>query len=219
MKADFDRSKLDSLLLIKKSEEVSLAILLIDDISGSYTVDPRSRSTEFLVKFMKTMNGRKLLGFAMISDASDKPTVRLSLLGNEDLEKKPNMWIESEVKNYFTHLKLVDTLDHLNNLAIKTFNKDVLAKYNKIAGRSDVCMALQRGQLFLNEFPMASKWMIICSDFKDTYGRQMILDSEINLLIVGHARQKDVIAASGREIYSKFESYDEAINRIINKSR
>jgi|GEM_PF-4163040 len=210
---------LDSLLLVKQTEAVMLSIILIDDISGSYTLNPESRNTDILFKLFKTHKGRELLGYTTITEDSYTPIIRLSYLDYPNQSSsKPNMWIDKQVNNYYTEQHLSQMIDSLNSVEVEKFNENVKVKLDRpVARKSDVMLALQRGSTFLNESPKANKIMIVCSDFKDTFRRTIDLDTSIQLFIVGHAPPDDVKRVTGRipGSYSMFESYEEAFNRIV----
>ncbi len=210
---------IDSLLLIKRSEAVKLSIVLVDDISGSYTLRPESRDIDILLKLFKARNGRKLLGYTTITEDSYTPIVRLSYLDNPEPEgSNPNMWIDKQVKEYYTRQYLKQVVDSLNDVEVSKFNQNVIKKLDRpVAKRSDVVLALQRAYMFLKETSTADKVLIVCSDFKDTYGRTLNLDARVKLFIVGNANPSDIKKCTGRDIgsYAMFESYEEAFNKTV----
>lgn len=210
---------IDSLILVKQTEPVTLSIALLDDISGSYCLSPVSRDFNILVQLFKTSKGRELLGYTTITENSNSPIVRLSYLDSPITAKSnPNFWIDRQVKDYYTSKYLGQIIDSLNDAELSRFNQEIQKKLDRpIADESDVVLALSRANMFLNESPKANKVMVVCSDFKDTYKRKIDINPEIQLFIIGVADPKDIKKCTGRESgsYFLFESYEEAFFRIV----
>lgn len=210
---------IDSLLLVKRTEATTLSVVLIDDITGSYALRPESRDMDILFSFFGALKGRKLLGYTTITEDSYSPIVRLAYLDvPQKTNSKHNMWKDSEVINFYTEQYLTNIIDSLNGVEVSKFKAEVARKLDRpIARRSDVALALQRASMFLNESPTAKRVMIVCSDFKDTFGRSIRIDPEIQLFIVGHSNPEDIKRFAGREpgTYTLFECYTEAFHRIV----
>lgn len=204
---------------------VSIALAVVNDISGSYRLDPASLDFDVLYKAMPSCQGRVVLGYTHIDEDSYTPIIRYNhiplLIEAPKNRDKTNAWIQSEEtmpdNNVYNHVNT--TIDSLNKTSLAVFSGKVAEKLNRnTARRSDVVFALKRSTTFLNEFLGCPRILIVCSDFKDTYGRSMSLDS-ITLFIVGsNVLPKDVKAATGIDSgYRLFESYEEAFNQIAQQ--
>ena len=183
-----------------------------------------------MYRALPSCKGRFVIGYTNIVEDSYTPITRLSYTPylsveplQEESSKRPNPWISSENKTneLAVYQRANKIIDSLNNVALVSFKSQVNEKLNRpIAMRSDVIGSLKRAATFLNEFQGCPRILIVCSDFKDTYGQSMVLDPTINLFIVGsNVNPKDVKAATGVEKsgYRLFESYEETINEIIYK--
>ncbi|MDR0231401.1 MAG: hypothetical protein LBI82_04705 [Dysgonamonadaceae bacterium] len=202
---------------------VSIALAILNDITGSYRLNPESLDFDVLYKAMPSCPGRVVLAYGHINEDSYDPLIRLNhipqlLIETPKSNKKINPWIQSETmfdNNVYNHVNTA--IDSLNKASLAIFSSKVADKLNRnTARRSDVVFALKRASTLLNEFSGCPRFLIVCSDFKDTFGRSMNLDSSINLYVVGsNVDSRDVKAATGiGSGYRLFESYEEALHQI-----
>ncbi len=211
---------LEEVLFEKQTEPVSLSLAIVDDISGSYTLNPESRDIVILKKFFGMHSGREILGYTNITEDSYTPILRwtsLSLI-EDDKNKTVNPWIESEKSGKQLETEINLKIDSLNESSFKAFESKMKTKVERpVAMRSDVVSALKRATTFLNESPQNPKVMVVCSDFKDTYKQAIKFDKSIKLLIVGNVDSIIVKRCTGLNPtdYSVFESYEEAFNSIV----
>jgi len=219
------QSKVHDLILTQQFQSVSLAIGIVNDISGSYRINPESLDFDILFKTMPSCQGRVVVGYTHIDEDSYDPIIRynyIPLLQTEmpKSNDKTNAWIESEKtkpdNNVYNHVN--QTIDSLNMASLALFSNKVAEKLNRnTARRSDVVFALKRASSFLCEFSDCPRILVVCSDFKDTYKRSMNLDPSITLFVIGsNVLPRDVKASTGIDPtgYRLFESYEEALNHI-----
>ena len=217
------QSGFHDLLLTQQLQPVSLAIGIVNDISGSYRLNPESLNFDMLFKTAPYCQGRVVFGYTHINEDSYDPIVRynyIPLLQTEMLKSndKTNAWIESEKRKpdniIYNHVN--NFIDSLNMASFTLFSDKVAQKLNRTtAKRTDVVFALRRASSFLCEFSECPRILVVCSDFKDTYGRSMNLDSSITLFVIGsNVLAKDVKKSTGIADYRLFESYEEAFNYI-----
>ncbi|MEI6681653.1 MAG: hypothetical protein WCO44_03445 [Bacteroidota bacterium] len=215
----------DSILLSRQTSETSLAIAIVDDISGSYTLNPECRNTDILSRYFALKPGRKVLGYTNIQEDSYTPILRYNYIPKiaNGKNQTANPWITNEQDTDSIIIGVNAMIDSLNTLSYKKFREKVEEKLNrKPANRSDVVNAIKRATTFLNEFAGCSgakKIMIVLSDFFDTNGHRIKADTSITLYIVGSniipSKVKDVTGLDNGS-YRVFESYEEVFNDIIN---
>jgi hypothetical protein len=207
---------------------VSLAIVIVNDISGSYRVSLESLNFNVLYQGMSACPGRVVLGYTHIDEDSKSAIVRFShtprLLIETPLKnnERTNPWIQSEAKTETETDNVISrqantTIDSLNSVSWTEFtNRAEKMLTRNIAIKSNVAIALKRASMFLNEFSNCPKIMIVCSDFLDTYGNTMNIDSSISLYVAGgNIEKNNVTAVTGSANYTPFESYEEALNLIV----
>lgn len=233
-------------IALQQSQPVSLAIAIVNDISGSYRLNPESFDLNVLYQAFPACKGRIVIGYTLITEDSYTPILRYSytpfipLIPQESIQqdvkeaRRDNPWIQREKKTNNDprndiqranhHIdSLNSVIDSLNRISFASFSSKIDDKLNRpIARRSDVIGALRRASTFLGEFDDCPRILMVCSDFKDNINnnQSMTLDTAITLFIVGsNVDPKDVKSATGMEKsgYRLFESYEEALNQMIRK--
>lgn len=212
---------LDSILLKITTENTTLSVVTIEDLSRSRKAFPQLLEKDYssLESFCKSHVGRERIGYTTVTENSFTPIINFTFLtGPQEPSSLNNMWIEKNVIDFYTTKKLIKIIDSLNSFQIQAFRDSVKFRQKRpSAYRSDVVQSIKRAVIFLNESSDATKVIILGSDVIDTFHSTISLEPDIQLYIVGAVLPGTIKQVLGRtkETYLVFDSYASAYNRII----
>jgi hypothetical protein len=207
----------------------NFTIGLLKDESGSFDKEVEDISEDMFTPikaFYERRPGCENLLVGFVTNSSNKtldryidiPTIAYPESG------KNNPWIESENKSS------KDSLNKLNEAIQKENNNDwrqFIIKLNGVVSKpatttSDVLNAYNRLLIALNENPEAKSYLLLSTDFKDTYHKTKNLFAKIpsNVIVIIVGAQKDVplVQEKKQEGFMRFESLMAALNFIINSN-